>query len=110
MIINFDKLDSTIIQNFYGGTKEVISKMFIDDNNKIMLATLPSKASIGLHKHETSSEILYILKGEGKILENDRETKILKSGMCHYCPKGESHSLINDSNEDLIFFAVVPNQ
>lgn len=30
--------------------------------------------------------------------------------MCHYCPKDESNSLINDSNEDLIFFAVIQNQ
>ncbi len=40
-----------------------------------MLAALHSKASIGFHKHKTSSEILYILKGKGKILENDDEQK-----------------------------------
>ena len=31
-------------------------------------------------------------------------------GDCHYCPKGHTHSLINNSDEDLVFFAVVPVQ
>ena len=30
--------------------------------------------------------------------------------MCHYCPKGHSHGLFNDGDEDLVFFAVVPAQ
>ncbi|MFR7893260.1 MAG: hypothetical protein ACLU38_03455 [Dysosmobacter sp.] len=29
-------------------------------------------------------------------------------GTCHYCPKGHSHSLVNDGTEDLVTFAVVP--
>ena len=32
----------------------------------------------------------------------------LTVGSCHYCPKGHSHSLINDGDQDLIFFAIVP--
>ena len=34
----------------------------------------------------------------------------LKPGDCHYCPKGHAHSLINNSDGDLEFFAVVPQQ
>lgn len=34
----------------------------------------------------------------------------VEAGVCHYCPKGHSHSLINNSDADLVFFAVVPNQ
>ena len=32
----------------------------------------------------------------------------VREGQCHYCPKGHSHGLINDSGADLVFFAVVP--
>ena len=39
---------------------------------------------------------------------DDGSAKELSAGMCHYCPMGHEHSLINDSDEDLIFFAVVP--
>ena len=34
----------------------------------------------------------------------------LEAGSCHYCPKGHSHSLMNDSDGNLEFFAVVPVQ
>ena len=53
--------------------------------------------------------MIYILQGEGKALYEDREEE-LYAGVCHYCPKGHSHSVINNSDEDLIFFAVVPQQ
>ena len=65
--------------------------------------------SIGLHTHDTSSEIIYILKGRGKVLYDGGYEEV-EEGLCHYCPKGHEHSLINDSDEDLIFFAVVPEQ
>ena len=38
------------------------------------------------------------------------ETERLAAGDCHYCPKGGFHTLINDGDEDLVFFAVVPQQ
>lgn len=53
--------------------------------------------------------MIYILQGKGKALYDDREEE-LYTGVCHYCPKGHSHSIINNSDEDLIFFAVVPQQ
>ena len=39
---------------------------------------------------------------------DDDELLPLEAGQCHYCPQGHSHSLINDSTEELVFFAVVP--
>ena len=29
------------------------------------------------------------------------------AGLCHYCPAGHEHSLINDGEVDLVFYAVV---
>ena len=109
MILNFDELQTTIIPNFYGGEKEVRAKMHVDKRNKIMLGRLAPGASIGLHTHETNSEILYVLEGEGKVLFDGDYEKV-RGGLCHYCPKGHAHSLINDSEKDLVFFAVVPEQ
>ena len=39
---------------------------------------------------------------------DDDELLPLEAGQCHYCPQGHTHSLINDSDADLVFFAVVP--
>ena len=56
----------------------------------------------------TATVIAYV-KGKGIVLY-DGEYEDVSEGLCHYCPKGHSHSLINNSEEDLIFFAVVPVQ
>ena len=32
------------------------------------------------------------------------------AGDCHYCQKGQHPMLINDGDEDLVFYAVVPQQ
>ena len=109
MIIDFDTIPEVTIKNFRGGLNETVARIFSDDNGKIMHGSLKPGASIGFHKHETSSEIIYILCGKGKVLYDD-STEELEAGMCHYCPKGHSHSLINDSKENLEFFAVVPEQ
>ena len=110
MRIVFEELDKTVIPHFRGGEKETQLTKFEDEKNKIMFGNLEPGASIGMHIHETNSEIIYIVSGSGKVLY-DNEEEILLPGMCHYCPKGHRHSLINTSaQETLVFFAVVPEQ
>lgn len=109
MIIDFNNEQATVIPNFKGGEKSISAKMYFDGVNRILHGVLESGATIGLHTHETNSEIIYFLSGKGKVLY-DGEYETVEQGMCHYCPKGHSHSLINDSDNDLVFFAVVPEQ
>lgn len=109
MIIEFDQMDTTTLEHFYGGKKSVNAQMLVDEKNKIMRGRLEAGASIGLHTHEQNCEIIYILEGEGKVLCDGAYERVC-SGLCHYCPKGHSHSLINDSDADLTFFAVVAAQ
>lgn len=109
MLIEFDKMETTVMPHLRGGEKEVSAKMYADPLGKIMRGTLIPGASIGLHTHETSSEIIYILSGAGKVKVEGGEEPV-QAGQCHYCPKGSGHSLINDSQGPLEFFAVVPNQ
>lgn len=107
MPIHFDEVKETVIPKFRGGEKETISRMYVDSLTKIMKGKLTPGASIGLHTHSTNSEIIYILEGSGKAFY-DGSYEELSAGSCHYCPKGHEHSLINDSDQELIFFAVVP--
>lgn len=109
MIIDFNNENPTVIPNFKGGEKSISAKMHFDGTNRILHGMLESGATIGLHTHETNSEIIYFLSGRGKVLY-DGEYETVEQGMCHYCPKGHTHSLINDSDSDLVFFAVVPEQ
>ena len=107
MLIDFSKMEEQVIPQFLGGEGTFRTRMRVDELGKIMRAALEPGASIGLHTHETSSEMIYILEGKGKVLY-DGEYIPLAAGSCHYCPKGHSHSLINDSDALLTFFAGVP--
>lgn len=106
MIINFDAIEEQVIPNFKGGEKAFRTHMYTDGACKIMRASLEPGASIGVHTHETDSEIIFMLKGTGTVLYDDG-SETLSAGSCHYCPKGHSHSLCNESDETIEFYAVV---
>ena len=109
MLIDFSAMEETVIPGFLGGEGSLRAKLRVDELGKILRGGLEPGSSIGYHTHETSSEIIYILSGTGKV-EYDGGVEPLKAGDCHYCPKGHSHALVNDSDGPLEFFAVVPNQ
>ena len=116
MIIDFNKMDATVLPNFKGGDKDFKANMFFDGINRIFKGILEPGASIGVHTHDGSCEVIFILEGNGTILEKDPSAAAetvtpVSAGHCLYCPKGYTHSLRNTSpEEDLVFYAVVPKQ
>ena len=109
MKIDFENIKETEIKNFYNGECSIFAKMHVDELNRIMKGRIPPHSSIGLHTHENSSEIIFVLEGEGIIICDGVEEKVSK-GYTHYCKKGSSHTFINNGNEDIVIYAVVPNQ
>ena len=109
MKLCFSQMEETPMPQFKGGEKTTYSRFVDDCVNRIMMNRLEPGASIGLHTHESNSEIIYILEGDGAVLY-DGAYEDIHAGQCHYCPKGHAHSLMNHSQADLVFFAVVPNQ
>ena len=109
MKIDFSSIEENSFPNFKGGEKAFAARMFFDGLNRIMKGRLVPGASIGMHTHDAGSEIMFITKGCGTVIY-DGERIALRSGDVHYCPKGHSHSLINDGDADLEFSAVVPMQ
>ena len=109
MIIKFNGIEERNLKAFYGGEGALIANMFVDEKNKILRGKLVPGASVGVHRHIPSSEIIFILSGKGKSICDGKE-ELLFAGDCHYCPKGSEHCLINVGEEDLLFYAVVPQQ
>ena len=107
MIIDLEKINPQQLPNFKGGEKYYEMRAFEDSCNKIMLGKLVPGASIGIHTHEGNSETIFIISGKGKVYY-DGGYETVTAGQCHYCPMGHEHSLINDSDADLTFYAVVP--
>ncbi|MBE6644178.1 MAG: cupin domain-containing protein [Ruminococcaceae bacterium] len=108
-MLKFDSVEEKELIAFKGGLGSLRARMLTDELNKILMGRLESGSSIGLHTHGDSSEIMYFISGTGRLFHNGKEEKIVP-GDCHYCKKGESHTVINDGEGDLVFFAVVPNQ
>ncbi len=109
MIIDFESMPFDKKTEFLGGKGDFYIRSHKDSVNNIMSDRLAPGASIGYHKHETNCEIMYIIKGKGKV-RYENEVMEIKEGQAHYCPKGHYHCLINDSDSDLYFFAVVCEQ
>ena len=107
MLLNFEQFEENVIPHMRGGEGEMITRMFVNEDAKIMYGRLTPGSTIGLHTHETDSEMFYILSGAGKVL-CDGEYEPLAPGSCHYCAKGHQHSLINDGTEDLVLLAMIP--
>lgn len=110
MKLNYNYINTSVMPNFNGGEKEFRANIYNDGLNKIITrGVLIPGASIGLHTHTESSEIIYVLEGIGTMVCNGVE-EVLLPGDIHYCPKGSSHTFINKNDCDLVFFAIVPNQ
>lgn len=115
MTIRFDEIELSVLPQFKGGEKELSANMYFDGTNRIFKGRLVPGASIGIHTHEDSCEVIFILSGAGTILEEapgqERTSRSVTCGDCLYCPKGHTHSLMNTgTEEDLVFYAVVAQQ
>ena len=109
MIIRFDEMEEVELKAFKGGMYALNAKMHTDAHNKILRGRLIPGASVGTHRHEDSAEIIFILAGQAKAVCDGQE-ELLFAGDCHYCSKNSEHCLINVGEEDLLFYAVVPQQ
>ncbi|MBE6601408.1 MAG: cupin domain-containing protein [Ruminococcaceae bacterium] len=107
--MKFDRVEELVLEHFKDGDGALRTRMVVNDANRFMRGCLKTGCSIGMHTHEDSCEILYVISGQGIALM-DGKTEQLSAGDFHYCPKGHAHTLRNDEQEDLVFFAVIPQQ
>lgn len=106
MLIDFKELKEITMPGMNNGTGTMTARMFMDDQGKIIPCAIHPGGSIGLHKHETSDDINYVLSGKGKAI-CDGKAEILSPGTCHICKKGSEHSITNTGDEDLMLLTVV---
>lgn len=100
-----------------GGTGTTIMERIIDEkvyNGKIAAyarVILKPGCSLGYHKHEGTSETLYILSGTAEYNDNGTEMELFPGDVA-FCPEGESHSIGNSehSKNDLVVMALIVNE
>lgn len=106
MLINFNEMPERTMPGMNGGTGEMTAKMFMDEQGKIIPCRIHAGGAIGLHNHETSDDINYVISGTGCAV-CDGKKEILTAGICHICKKGSEHSIVNTGEDDLVLLTVV---
>lgn len=106
MRIDFQNIQEIKVPGMNGGTGEMSAKLYIGQHGKIIPSRIHPGGSIGLHRHETSDDINYVLSGVGFALCDGVEEP-LSAGVCHLCPKGSEHAIVNTGKEDLCLLTVV---
>ncbi|MGN1025187.1 MAG: cupin domain-containing protein [Faecousia sp.] len=106
MLIDFNAMKEMTVPGMNNGTGTMTAKLYIDEQGKIIPCSIHPGGSIGLHRHETSDDINYVLSGSGKAVCDGQE-EILTVGTCHICKKGSAHSIVNTGNEDLVLLTIV---
>lgn len=109
MIIDFNKTKELIVFGMNNGSGDMSAKMYIGNEGEIIPCAIHVGGSIGLHKHNTSDDINYIISGSGKAICDGKE-EILTKDTCHICKKGSEHSIINTGDEDLVMLTIVVNR
>ena len=109
MRIDFGNLPDTKTSGMFGGTGEMTARIYEAEGVKVIPRRIHPGGSIGLHRHEDSEEINYILYGNG-VAVCDGVEEILATDVCHICPKGSEHSIVNTGVIDLVMLTVVTDR
>ena len=109
MILDLMNMPEQPMRNFKGGEGIAWVRMFNDEHNRIAVIRVQPGCSIGMHRHETNSEIMHVLSGMARIVMEDR-IEYVSEGQVHYCPKGQSHMTEPHGMEELRMLAIVTEQ
>lgn len=107
MILDLMNMPEQPMRNFKGGDGIAWVRMFNDEHNRITMIRVQPGCSIGMHTHETNSEIMHVLSGTARIVMEDH-IEYVSEGQVHYCPKGRAHMTEPAGMGDLVLLAVIP--
>ena len=90
----------------------VVSRQLINPENAkservtITEVHLDVGASQPRHKHDTSEQIWYAIKGSGKLLLADEKEMIFKAGDVVRFAENDVHGLLNDGDTEFVYICV----
>lgn len=106
MRIDIGNMPDVKISGMNGGTGEMTTRIYEGNGLKVMPCRIHPGGSIGMHRHEACDDINYVLYGTG-VAVCDGVEEALATDVCHICPKGSEHCIINTGVTDLVMLTVV---
>jgi quercetin dioxygenase-like cupin family protein len=76
-----------------------------DDTVSFFLIRLTEGAEVKPHFHKTHDEIVYVIKGSGQMLVNDKWIDV-KHGTVHFNPMNKVHSTRNTGKDPLVVLSI----
>ena len=76
-----------------------------DDTVSSVLIRFAEGAEVKPHFHKTHDEIVYVIKGSGQMLVNDKWADV-KPGTVHFNPMNKVHSTRNTGKDPLVVFSI----
>jgi mannose-6-phosphate isomerase-like protein (cupin superfamily) len=87
------------------GEKVQTIKIAEDDTVTFFLTRMGEGFELKPHVHKTHDESVYVIKGTGQMLVNDKWVGV-KAGSIHFNPIGKVHSTKNTGNEPLVIISI----
>lgn len=112
MIVKPNEGTIVVKQSVKGGNGAIVFHQLMEDQDfagtgrLFNVMTLKPGDSVGSHSHEGDWEAYYILSGNGYYLDNGKECRV-EAGDFTLCRDGDSHYVLNDTKENLVFLAIV---
>jgi len=102
----FSQVDELLEKNpLPAGKKAQAIKIAEDDTVTILLIRQIEGAGLKPHFHKTHNETLYVIKGAGQLLVNDKWVD-LKPGSVHFNPMGKTHASKQIGAEPYVAIAI----
>jgi mannose-6-phosphate isomerase-like protein (cupin superfamily) len=76
-----------------------------DDTISLLVLRVTPGVWVKPHVHKTHDETVYVIKGTGQLLINDKWVDI-KPGSLHFNPMGKVHSVKSTGNEPLVVISI----
>ncbi|MCL1876322.1 MAG: cupin domain-containing protein [Synergistaceae bacterium] len=72
--------------------------------------TLKPGDTVGFHKHEVNEDIYIVVSGTGVFINDDGTEHNIEPGDITIARLGQSHSIINTGNDDLVFIGIIAGE
>ncbi|MBQ9002577.1 MAG: cupin domain-containing protein [Eggerthellaceae bacterium] len=106
MLIDFPSLGEATIEGMEGGEGAIAARMVVNAVGRFVECRILPGSSIGEHAQKSGSDVNFVVSGHGHAI-CDGECEKLAPGTCHVCPRGSSHAIFKDGDEDLVLWTVV---
>lgn len=110
------KTEVKVVEGLRGGKGQVefhhiLSKEELNGHGSMYaMGILKPGCSIGRHQHVDNTEPYFILKGKGTFVDDDGSRTEVGPGDVCVIEVGQSHALENNSDQDLVFMALIYNK